>query len=175
MGVKAANVFEVAWLVEAAQEAVWRLNPTSAKPNLVGWVADDMFEEFTQLVFVTVVLSKKLLLYKSQPLHWHVRECFSSQMNLWSNLSVWTVVCSCNFIIWEVYSNTRKKVVQYYSLKGRVPRETSQELRMLSSVTINCQITKIVINPGPQLSVSQMSQRSQVSRIAPLGCSLRLV
>ena len=31
--------------------------------------------------------------------------------------------------------------------------KTSQELRMLSSVTINCQATKIVINPGSQLSV----------------------
>ena len=31
--------------------------------------------------------------------------------------------------------------------------QTSQELRMLSSVTINCQVTKIVINPGSQLSV----------------------
>ena len=31
--------------------------------------------------------------------------------------------------------------------------ETSQELRMLSSVTINCQGTKIIINPGSQLSV----------------------
>ena len=31
--------------------------------------------------------------------------------------------------------------------------KTSQELRMLSSVTINCQVTKFVINPGSQLSV----------------------
>ena len=31
--------------------------------------------------------------------------------------------------------------------------KTSQELRMLSSVTINCHVTKIVINPGSQLSV----------------------
>ena len=30
--------------------------------------------------------------------------------------------------------------------------QTSQELRMLSSVTINCQITKIVMNSGSQLS-----------------------
>ena len=30
--------------------------------------------------------------------------------------------------------------------------KTSQELRMLSSVTINCQVTKIVMNPGSQLS-----------------------
>ena len=30
--------------------------------------------------------------------------------------------------------------------------ETSQELRMLSSVTINCQVTKIVMNSGSQLS-----------------------
>ena len=63
-------------------------------------------------------------------------------------------------------------------------KQTSQELRMLSSVTINCQVTKIVMNPGSQLSVllsvSQMSlsvllsvsQMSQVPMIAPLGCSL---
>ena len=30
--------------------------------------------------------------------------------------------------------------------------KTSQKLRMLSSVTINCQITKIVMNSGSQLS-----------------------
>ena len=30
--------------------------------------------------------------------------------------------------------------------------KTSQELRMLSSITINCQITKIVMNSGSQLS-----------------------
>ena len=33
-----------------------------------------------------------------------------------------------------------------------IDKETSQELRMLSSVTINCQITKIVMNSGSQLS-----------------------
>ena len=36
----------------------------------------------------------------------------------------------------------------------RVWQKTSQELRMLSSVTINWQETKIVINPGSQLSVN---------------------
>ena len=47
--------------------------------------------------------------------------------------------------------------------------QTSQELRMLSSATINCQVTKIVINPGSQLSVLQsVSQMSQVPMIAPL-------
>ena len=44
--------------------------------------------------------------------------------------------------------------------------KTSQELRMLSSVTINCQITKIVMNSGSQLSeLYSVSQMSQVSRI----------
>ena len=53
---------------------------------------------------------------------------------------------------------------------------------MLSSVTINCQVTNIVINPGSQLLVffgqvmsphysDQMSQRSQVSRMALWRCS----
>ena len=32
--------------------------------------------------------------------------------------------------------------------------KTSQELRMLSTVTINCQITKIVMNSGFQLSLA---------------------
>ena len=38
---------------------------------------------------------------------------------------------------------------------GLLPKckKTSQELRMLSSVTINCQVTKIVMNSGSQLSV----------------------
>ena len=36
--------------------------------------------------------------------------------------------------------------------KHRIWSKTSQELRMLSSVTINCQITKIVMNSGSQLS-----------------------
>ena len=44
--------------------------------------------------------------------------------------------------------------------------ETSQELRMLSSVTLNCQATKIVMKSGSQLSelwlVSQMSQVSGI-------------
>ena len=50
--------------------------------------------------------------------------------------------------------------------------ETSQELRMLSSVTIDCQITKIVMDSGSQLSellsVSQMSQVLVLARIAKL-------
>ena len=46
--------------------------------------------------------------------------------------------------------------------------KTSQELRMLSSVTIDCQITKIVMDSGSQLSeLLSVSQRSQVSGIAP--------
>ena len=41
-----------------------------------------------------------------------------------------------------------------------IHQKTSQEVRMLSSVTINCQVTKIIMIPGSQLSVlkSQMSQ-----------------
>ena len=38
------------------------------------------------------------------------------------------------------------------SYVGHPIPKTSQELRMLSSVTINCQITKIVMNSGSQLS-----------------------
>ena len=44
--------------------------------------------------------------------------------------------------------------------------ETAQELRMLSSVTLDCQVTNIVMNSGSQLSeFESVSQISQVSRI----------
>ena len=61
--------------------------------------------------------------------------------------------------------------------KIRIPqkreRKTSQELCMLSSVTIICQVIKIVMNPGSQLSVLlSVSQMSQVPMISLLGCSL---
>ena len=36
---------------------------------------------------------------------------------------------------------------------GSRVKKTSQELQMLSSVTINCQATKNVMNSGSQLSV----------------------
>ena len=51
--------------------------------------------------------------------------------------------------------------------------KTSQELRMLSSVTINCQITKIVMISGSQLSVLlSVSQMSQVSGLSLLLLSI---
>ena len=44
--------------------------------------------------------------------------------------------------------------------------KTSQELRMLSSFTLNCQASKIVMNSGSQLSeLKLVSQMSQVSGI----------
>ena len=46
-----------------------------------------------------------------------------------------------------------KQNTKYAKQNTKHPKQTSQELRMLSSVTINCQVTKIVINPGTQLSV----------------------
>ena len=53
-----------------------------------------------------------------------------------------------------------------------VIKKTSQELQMLSTVAIDCQITKIVMDSGSQLSellsVSQMSQVLVLARIAKL-------
>ena len=40
----------------------------------------------------------------------------------------------------------------YTTKKQCIPQKTSQELRMLSSVTLNCQVTMIVMNLGSQLS-----------------------
>ena len=41
---------------------------------------------------------------------------------------------------------------KWAKISPKETNKTSQELRMLSSVTINCQITKIVMNSGSQLS-----------------------
>ena len=48
--------------------------------------------------------------------------------------------------------------------------KTSQELRMLSSVTINCQVTKIFMNSGSQLS--ELLSVSQMSQVPGLSLSL---
>ena len=67
----------------------------------------------------------------------------------------------------EVFSQLRKDYEAYKSnfvrnikfnatspnLGNNYIYKTWQELRMLSSVTINCQVTKIVMNSGSQLSV----------------------
>ena len=42
--------------------------------------------------------------------------------------------------------------VNYYQSAFNTQKETSQELRMLSNVTLNCQVAKVVMNSGSQLS-----------------------
>ena len=58
-------------------------------------------------------------------------------------------------------SNGPQKISRSYCVQCAY-NQTSQELRMLSSVTLKCQVTKIVMNSGSQLlelkSVYQMSQ-----------------
>ena len=57
----------------------------------------------------------------------------------------------------------------YYGLKANSAPEgikTSQELRMLSTVTLYCQVPKVVKNSGSQLlELQTMSKMSQVCRI----------
>ena len=58
-------------------------------------------------------------------------------------------------------------------MEAAVYKKTSQELRMLSSVTINCQITMIVMISGSQLSeLLSVSQMSQVSGLSLLLLSI---
>ena len=57
-------------------------------------------------------------------------------------------------LVEELVDKEVAKVVEQVNRKfTSVGQQTSQELRMLSSVTINCQVTKIVINQSSQLSV----------------------
>ena len=50
--------------------------------------------------------------------------------------------------------NQLREVAQCQKSQKTAPevKKTSQELRMLSSVTLNCQVTKIVMNSGSQVS-----------------------
>ena len=69
------------------------------------------------------------------------------------------------FVKYEMEIEHKREFIQH-SNQGCI--KTSQELRMLSSVTINCQVTNIVMNSGSQLSeLYPMSQMSQVSMTAP--------
>ena len=63
-----------------------------------------------------------------------------------------------------VYLYYKKFILSLLVLKKRF--QTLQELRMLSTVTLNFQVTKIVMNSGSQLSELELvSQLSQVSKI----------
>ena len=57
------------------------------------------------------------------------------------------------FMLELMYSITKFTSSAVHSERERcIGEKTSQELRMLSSVTINCEVTKIVMNSGSQLS-----------------------
>ena len=59
-----------------------------------------------------------------------------------------------NLVTLVVLVNLVNLVIKNYMNEYTIySHKTSQELRMLSSVTINCQVRKIVMNPGSQLSV----------------------
>ena len=68
-----------------------------------------------------------------------------SKLQLCSGLYSWMTFSSC---LLEVIGAEVAPTICCHLV-----RKTSQELRMLSSVTINCQVTKIVMNSGSQLSV----------------------
>ena len=61
--------------------------------------------------------------------------------------------CSALFKLGYHFAPAQNKVKTIkYSKYCQIAKKTLQELRMLSSVTINCQVKKIVMNSGSQLS-----------------------
>ena len=66
---------------------------------------------------------------------------------------VWpTFSCQLHRIVHNMQYAYDDGVSDHLAESGQLVLETSQELQMLSSVTINCQVTKIVMNSGSQLS-----------------------
>ena len=69
--------------------------------------------------------------------------------------SVWTkhfLVGSCAHNIANIPIKLEQSEAETSPRKMRKQFQASPELRMLSSVTLNCQVTKIVMNSGSQLS-----------------------
>ena len=58
----------------------------------------------------------------------------------------------CNFSGGRVQAGVDQPSIIKHNTHADPLFKTSQELRMLSSVTINCQKTRIVMNSGSQLS-----------------------
>ena len=67
-----------------------------------------------------------------------------------NQLSHWIIYCICVHCAPTLHCSITKAI---HIIRWHGKKETSQELRMLSSVAINCQVTKIVMNSGSQLSV----------------------
>ena len=77
---------------------------------------------------------------------------------------MWNMLIFCNFLLF-LTSPLICHIVCLWSIIFVL--KTSQELRMLSSVTINCQVTKIVMNSG-----SQLSEMSTMSLLVIVGIEL---
>ena len=73
--------------------------------------------------------------------HLHLNDAQVPTAQSWSSKCFFVALCHCCH-----------KTNSFLRFWGTFFNKTSQELRMLSSVTINCQITKIVMNSGSQLS-----------------------
>ena len=101
--------------------------------------------QFLEYVLAVIIIQRSKVYQRRQKCHWNVFFCSRSDpVWLWFPLSSHFL----NFQSRQCSGEKPKK----YMLNWRHIWKTSQELRMLSSVTINCQITKIVMNSGSQLS-----------------------
>ena len=83
---------------------------------------------------------------------WNYQETWAKIVmdHFWTSFERFLLVTALKhvFKVWSIGCFRVKPSLIFMFLK-----KTSQELRMLSSVAINCQVAKIVINPGSQLSV----------------------
>ena len=94
-------------------------------------------------------LSKTILAIESL---W--RRCWSNSLHCFRFLSYHSIVSRFLTGGFGFRKHTQKSF-KYLTTKTVSTTETSQELRMLSTVTLNCQVTKIVMNSGSQLSELQ--------------------
>ena len=88
----------------------------------------------------------------------HITERFSPiTMLYWKSLYMFLHFLShisCDLLLFLAaleYIKVAKKETEKKTIKRQIDK-TSQELRMLSSVTLNCHVTQIVMKPGSQLS-----------------------
>ena len=150
--------FTKCWSVFSGRCAQWLLTPFSKLIYTVNTIWINTLERKKCTLFFTTYNFKVLHHFRWHFLIWKVVLIpnIEVQYYTWVVEDQWTgqllvskIDADCQ-IQWGALRSCSNSFMITNS--SSLQKKTSQELRMLSAVTLNCQVTKIVINSGSQLS-----------------------
>ena len=117
------------WLFIHIFKIKYKTNPKCWKVNIYEGVWSFLFNKINNTYFVSITYKSSLQVSLGVSFEYLISEC-------------WVIKLA---VIFDMLELTQ------FQFKWH-NKKTSQELRMLSSVTLNCQVTQIVMNSGSQLS-----------------------